>query len=100
MSEPNVDVKQLGEPEVRQLRHVLHELANLFTGVLVSGGLLHQSLADDRRQRYSGEICSAGERGAELVRHARALLIIPNESIDSHECTCGSTEKREATESR
>ena len=72
---------ELSTEDVRQLRHLLHEMANVFTGVLVSGGLLQQALRGDRRQRYSDEICSSGDRGAVLVREARQILLAPSERM-------------------
>jgi hypothetical protein len=72
---------QLGVEEVRHLRHVLHELANVLTGMMVTGGLLHQALKGDLRQRYTGEICTGGDRGAELVREAREVLMGSEESL-------------------
>jgi hypothetical protein len=72
---------KLGAEEVRQLRHLLHEMANVFTGVLVAGGLLQQALRGDSRQRYSDDICSGGDRGAVLVREARQILLAPSERM-------------------
>ncbi len=72
---------ELGEEEVRNLRHLLHEMANVFTGILVTGGLLHQALEGDLRQRYTGELCTGGERGAALVRQAREVLLAPSERM-------------------
>lgn len=72
---------ELGTEDVRRLRHLLHEMANVFTGVLVSGGLLQQALRGDRRQRYCDEICSSGDRGAVLVREARQILLAPSERM-------------------
>ncbi len=72
---------ELGEDEVKHLRHLLHEMANVFTGILVTGGLLHQALKGDLRQRYTGEICIGGERGAVLVREARQVLLAPSERM-------------------
>ena len=66
---------ELGIEDVRKLRHALHELANVFTGIMVTGGLLHQALKGDLRQRYTGEICAGGDRGADLVREAREVLM-------------------------
>jgi hypothetical protein len=74
---------KLGVDEVRKLRHVLHELANVFTGMMVTGGLLHQALKGDLRQRYTGEICTGGDRGAELVREAREVLMRSEEGASS-----------------
>jgi hypothetical protein len=72
---------ELGEDEVKLLRHLLHEMANVFTGILVTGGLLHQALKGDLRQRYTGEVCAGGERGADLVRQARQVLLAPSERM-------------------
>jgi hypothetical protein len=66
---------------VKQLRHLLHEMANVFTGILVTGGLLHQALKGDLRQRYTAEICTGGDRGAVLVREAREVLLAPHERM-------------------
>ncbi len=70
----------LREEEVRQIRQALHELANVFTGILISGGLLKNSLAGDLRQRYGAELCLAGERGASLVRKAREVFVAHDEA--------------------
>jgi hypothetical protein len=72
---------ELGEDEVKLLRHLLHEMANVFTGILVTGGLLHQALKGDLRQRYTGEVCAGGERGADLVRQARQVLLATSERM-------------------
>jgi hypothetical protein len=73
---------QLGEDEVKRLRHLLHEMANVFTGILMTGGLLHQALNGDLRQRYTAEICTGGDRGAVLVREAREVLLSPSERMN------------------
>lgn len=62
------------EPNTRELRDILHELSNLLTGILVTGGLLQLALQGDRRQHYAVEVCAGSERSATLVRQARALL--------------------------
>lgn len=69
------------QPEREQLRHLLHELSNLLTGVLVTGGLLRIALKGDRRERYAADVCEGGERGAALVREARALLTAPEDLL-------------------
>ena len=71
----------LGSEEVKHLRHLLHELANVLTGVMVTGGLLHQALKGDLRQRYTAEICTGGDRGALLVCEAREVLLSPLEKL-------------------
>jgi len=72
---------QLEEEEVKRLRHLLHEMANVFTGMLVTSGLLHHALEGDLRQRYTAELCTGGDRGAELVREARQILLAPSERL-------------------
>lgn len=67
--------------ENMRLRHILHELSNLLTGVLVSGGLLRLALRGDRREQYAVELCEIGERGAALVREGRLLLTPPEERL-------------------
>lgn len=61
--------------EQERLRSILHDLSNVMTGVLISGGLLRLALHGDSRDRHAEEVCEAGERGAALVREARTLLI-------------------------
>ncbi len=65
--------------EREELRHIMHELSNLLTGMLVTGGLLRLALQGDRRERYAADVCEGGERGAVLVREARSLLASPDE---------------------
>lgn len=69
------------EPTTEQLRRILHDLSNLLTGILVTGGLLQLALQGDRRQHYAVEICEGSERGAALVREARALLTSPEDRL-------------------
>src|SRR5512147_2263756 len=54
------------EKSTDQLRHILHDLSNLLTGIMVTGGLLQLALQGDRRQHYAAEICEGSERGANL----------------------------------
>jgi len=72
------------EPLNEQLRHILHELSNLLTGILVTGGLLQLALKGDRRHHYAVELCDGSERGATLVREARTLLTTPEDRIPEH----------------
>ena len=60
---------------VREMRGVLHELANVFTGVLVTGGVLAQTLQGTDEAGRAASVCNLGERGAELVRRMRAILL-------------------------
>ena len=70
---------ELSETEVRTIRMALHEIANVFTGMMLSGGLLQHALKGDLRERYAAEICGAGERGSKLVREARGVLVARSE---------------------
>lgn len=69
------------EPTSEQLQRILHDLSNLLTGIMVTGGLLQLGLQGDRRQHYAAEICEGSERGATLVREARALLTDPEDRL-------------------
>jgi hypothetical protein len=61
--------------ERQDLRHVLHELSNTMTGLLMNTGLLSIALrGNDKLRRYAEDIAAAGERGAVLVREARNLV--------------------------
>lgn len=82
MTEPNDSIALSGE-QVVKLRGILHDLSNVVTGVLVSGGLLKQALAGDSREIYAARLCEAGERGAALVRDARALCTTPEALLKS-----------------
>lgn len=60
---------------VLTMRHDLHELANVFTGVMIAAGLLKQFLEAGSLQRYASNICESSERGSELVREIRRQLL-------------------------
>lgn len=60
--------------EQEQLRSILHDLSNVMTGVLMSGGLLRLALRGDGREHHALDVCDGGERGAALVRQARGLV--------------------------
>ncbi|MDT8070780.1 MAG: hypothetical protein ROO76_21680 [Terriglobia bacterium] len=62
------------DSEQERLRSILHELSNVITGVLISGGLLRLGLRGDAREHHAADICEGGERGAALVSEARSLL--------------------------
>ena len=72
---------EVEEPNAEQLQRMLHDLSNLLTGILVTAGLLQLALQGDRRQHYAVEICAGSERGATLVREARALLTDPEDQL-------------------
>ncbi len=61
-----------------QVRAALHELATVFTGLLVTSGLLRSTLETGKALEYADGICELGERGATLVRELRRML--PQES--------------------
>jgi hypothetical protein len=60
---------------VRDMRRRLHELANVFTGVMLSSGLLGQYLEGGSLQHYATDITEGGERGSALVRELRSQLL-------------------------
>lgn len=65
----------LGDAEVKAIRKRLHDLANVFTGVMIAGGLLAQCLEDSALLGYAGDICEGSERGCALVREIRSQLL-------------------------
>ena len=70
------------EREQDRLRSILHELSNVITGVLMSGGLLRLALRGDDREHHAMDVCDGGERGAALVREARGLVTPSAERIE------------------
>ena len=70
------------DAEQEQLRSILHDLSNVMTGVLMSGGLLRLALRGDGREHHALDVCDRGERGAALVRQARRLVTPPEESSE------------------
>lgn len=71
------------EGEQEKLRSILHDLSNVMTGVLMSGGLLRLALRGDGREHHAADLCESGERGAALVLEARELLPPPAERLES-----------------
>ncbi len=69
------------EGEQERLRCILHDLSNVMTGVLMSGGLLRIALRGDRREYHAADVCEGGERGAALVREARVLVATQEEPL-------------------
>lgn len=69
--------------EQEKLRSILHDLSNVMTGVLMSGGLLRLALRGDGREHHAMDVCDDGERGAALVREARGLVTPPAERLES-----------------
>jgi uncharacterized protein with GYD domain len=60
---------------VAEMRAMFHELANVFTGILVTSGLLAQKLENSDQAGVARSLCELGERGSGLVREARAILL-------------------------
>jgi hypothetical protein len=60
---------------VRAMRHNMHELANVFTGVMIAAGLLSQYLEGGSLAPYASDICEESERGSALVRELRGQLL-------------------------
>jgi nitrogen-specific signal transduction histidine kinase len=65
----------LQQEAVQSMRHCLHELANVFTGVMIAGDLLSLQLTAGSMQRYAEDICVGSERGCVLVREIRSQLL-------------------------
>lgn len=65
----------LSTAAVREMRHDLHELANVLTGVMMSGGLLAQQLGTSPLNHYTSDICECSERCSALVREIRGFLL-------------------------
>lgn len=65
----------LSADAVREMRHDLHELANVLTGVMMSGGLLAQQLGPSPLNHYTTDICECSERCSALVRDIRGHLL-------------------------
>jgi hypothetical protein len=61
--------------EVQAMRHRLHELANVLTGVIIAGSLLSKYLEGGSLGQYSSDICEGSERGCTLVRELRSQLL-------------------------
>ena len=57
------------------MRHCLHELANVFTGLMIAGGLLSQHPEMESLQHYVTDLCEGSERGSALVRELRSQLL-------------------------
>jgi hypothetical protein len=65
----------LNEGAVRAMRHSLHELANVFTGLMITGGLLSQLPSVELPRHYLANLCEGSERGSALVRELRSQLL-------------------------
>jgi nitrogen-specific signal transduction histidine kinase len=65
----------LDDSQLEAMRHLLHELANTLTGVMISGGLLSQYLEGHALVHYAAGVCEGCERGCNLVRELRGALV-------------------------
>jgi hypothetical protein len=65
----------LDSSEVQAMRHGLHELANVFTGVMIASALLLQNLGGGRLRDYATDISEGSERGCNLLRELRDQLL-------------------------
>jgi hypothetical protein len=65
----------LDSSSVQVMRYRLHELANVFTGVMIAGGLLSQYLEASPLEHYATDILEDSERGCALVREFRSQLL-------------------------
>ena len=61
--------------QVAAMRHLMHELSNILTGVMISGGLLAQYLEGNGLRRYAAGVCEGCERGGALLRELRSQLL-------------------------
>jgi hypothetical protein len=69
--------------DVLKVRHCLHELANVFTGVMIASGLLGQHLEGGSLEHYATDIGAGSERGSALVREIRRHLLDACGEIDA-----------------
>ena len=65
----------LDSSQVKAMRCLMHELANVLTGVMISGGLLAQYLEGNALGHYAEGVCDGCERGCGLVRELRSQLL-------------------------
>ena len=65
----------LDSSQVIAMRRLMHELANVLTGVMISGGLLAQYLEGNTLRHYAAGVCEGCERGCGVVRELRSQLL-------------------------
>lgn len=61
--------------QLAAMRHLMHELSNILTGVMISGGLLAQYLEGNGLRQYAAGVCEGCERGGALLRELRSQLL-------------------------
>jgi nitrogen-specific signal transduction histidine kinase len=71
----HLDPIVLDSAQVGAMRHGLHELANVLTGLMIAGGLLSQYMEGKALRQYASGICEGCERGGALVRDLRSQLL-------------------------
>ncbi len=81
MGTPQSVILETGE--VQTMRHRLHELANVFTGVMIAAGLLSQYLEGGSLQHYATDICEGSDRGCVLVRELRSQLLAASSELEA-----------------
>jgi hypothetical protein len=77
---------------VRAMRFQMHELANVFTGVMIAAGLLSQYLEGGSLQPYAEDICQGCERGSAMLREARSLLLAACGEVPPGDLTLGTAD--------
>jgi hypothetical protein len=85
----------LDSSEVQAMRHRLHELANVFTGVMIAAGLLSQYLEGGSLRQYAADICEGSERGCGLVRELRSQLLAACGELEALDPSAGEAAPRE-----
>ena len=65
----------LDQGAMHAMRRCLHELANVFTGLMIAGGLLAQRPELESLQPYVTDLCDGSERGSVLVRELCSQLL-------------------------
>jgi len=70
---------------MQAMRRRLHELANVFTGVMIAGGLLSQFLEGGPLRTYASDICEVSERGCALVREIRSQLLAASGELEAEQ---------------
>jgi hypothetical protein len=65
----------LDQGAAQAMRRSLHELANVFTGLMIAGGLLSQRPELESLQPYVTDLCDGSERGSVLVRELCSQLL-------------------------
>lgn len=73
--EAEVGTIMLDGAQLSEMRSLLHELSNVLTGLMISGGLLAQYLAGNVLRPYAAGVCEGCERGGVLLFELRSRLL-------------------------